>query len=324
MTNSLHLTADGSLLNGEPRPAAGSILIPKSAAPVSLKSIKQGLEQRLLAGPGSLLNDQANGPSFSGSSLSYVDEVNEVNSEPPGKPDVSVGFTTQPSATAALGQDHGSASHRPAEDDKSQSEPGELDQAKDQGGDEANPDEAAEANELGANDPEANSGGLEFHGLETTAVEQVQVQLWDNTNERGVKFTAKVTVRQGRRNETYFISPTESRKWFGKRQDTNPETLPWYEFCRDFIRPAEKAYGGDPKYRPRIGHLTSPKRWGDAKVQMPQASATLEWEQDLPVITVFIGNICHLFQMQPSQRKHHKAAGWFAYWQPGSGDEAEE
>ncbi|MCR9175174.1 MAG: hypothetical protein NXI19_04135, partial [Alphaproteobacteria bacterium] len=307
MINSLHLTADGSLLNAEPRPAAESILIPKSAAPVSLKSIKKGLEQRLLAGPGSLLNDQANGPSFSGSSLSYIDEVNEVNSEPPGKPDVSIGFTTQPQATAALSQDNGSASHRPAEDDKSQSEPGEPDQAKGQRGDEANPDEA---NEPGANDPEANSGGLEFHGLETTGVEQVQVQLWDNTNERGVIFTAKVTVRQGRRNEIYFISPTESRKWFGKRQDTAPESLPWYEFCRDFIRPAEKAYGGDPKYRPRIGHFTAPQRWGDAKVQMPQASATLEWEQDLPVITLFIGKICHLFQLRRSERRAENAPGW--------------
>lgn len=302
--------SNGSLLNADPVRSGGSILMATPNEPGSIKSLKQGLECRFGAGPGSLLNAQISGPEFSGSSLSYLDEVNEDNIEPPGRPDGSGGFATRPSATAALGQDQGSASHRQGEGDKSQSEPGELDEANP---DQANPDQA--------NDGEANPGGLAFHGLETTGVDQVQVQLWDNTNARRVQFTAKISVKQGRRMQTYFVSFTESRKWFGKRQDTSPASLPWYEFCRDFIRPAERSYDGDPKYRPRIGHLTAPKRWGDAKTQTPQASATLEWEHGMPVITIFIANICHLFELTRSERRGRKAPGWFAYWQPSAEDQ---
>jgi hypothetical protein len=322
MTNSLQLIPDGSLLNAKPLTGSGSTSITQGPAPGSLKSIKQGLESRFGAGPGSLLNAEVPGPDFSGSSLSYLDEVNEDNIEPPGRPDGSVGFITRPAATAALGQDQGSASHRPDEDDKSQS--GEANAMS-----HPSPDDEVEANDrLAKTEPkeECQGYGAEWvpRAGDESAVEHIRFQLWDRRPVRGTPFRAKVEIRFGQQTVTGFINFTEARKWLSKRQDADPQTQGWYLWYRELFRDYAAEYGNDGDYRTRIGHMIKRPEWGKPEEQIPQSSGILVWREGTPVIILMVNDF--LWEMPLSRSKHSpgpKTPGWFGYWQPAREDDDE-
>ncbi len=101
MTYQIHQSQDGSILIG-------------NRAGLSNISIEiTGVGQKLaLPVDGSISNAEAIHWLRKGSLLSFDVEDNEGNVEP----QVSSWGFTPPSATAALGQDEGSASHRPTED----------------------------------------------------------------------------------------------------------------------------------------------------------------------------------------------------------------
>lgn len=312
--------ANGSLLNPEPLPAAGSILMAKPTEPGSIKSLKQGLECRFGAGPGSLLNAELSGPKFSGSSLSYLDEVNEDNSEPPGRPDVSCGFATRPSATAALGQDQGSASHRRQDEWQSQSDEANAVGSPSSG-------DEVEANhgltQAGSKD-ECQRFGAEWmpRAGDESAVEHIRFQLWDRRPVRGTPFRAKVEIRFGQQTVTGFINFTEARKWLKKRQDSDPQTQGWYLWYRELFRDYADQFGSNGDYQARIGHMIKRPEWGKPEEQIPQASGILAWRDGIPAITLMVNEF--IWEVPLSRSKHSpgpKTPGWFGYWQPARDDD---
>ncbi len=94
-----------------------------------------------------------------------------------------------------------------------------------------------------------------------------RLQLWDRWPVRGTPFRAKAEFRINRRRTTCFCNFTESRKWYGNRQDS--ETEFWYEFCRGIASELERGYDGDRAYRPRFGHMIKRPEWG----KKPSATA---------------------------------------------------
>lgn len=319
MTKAILTIRGGSILNDQPSALDGSLLLAKPTGPGSIKSLRHGLEFRFGSGPGSTLNAEPSGPEISGSSLSYLDEVNEDNIEPPGRPDGSAGFTTRPSATAALGQDQGSASHR---QDEWQSQSGEANAVSD-----PSPGDGVEANDgLAKTEPKEECQGFGAEWMpragDESAVEHIRFQLWDRRPVRGTPFRAKVEIRFGGQTVTGFINFTEARKWLSKRQDTNPQTQGWYLWYRELFRDYAAEYGNDGDYQTRIGHMIKRPEWGKPEEQIPQSSGILAWRKETPIIILMVND--YIWEVPLSQSKHSpgpKTPGWFGYWQPAKEDD---
>ena len=228
---------DGSTFNKEP-----------SCRLTHSETIEQetddGAHDGAISRGGSTLNAEPIHRLPKGSSLSFGDEVNEGNVEP----QVSSGVSPSPSATAALSQSQGLASPSapPSPDEGSASHRQEESMANDEAEEEYN----------GVREEFEPRPGSE------SAVEHIRLQLWDRRPVRGTPFRAKAEVRVHSQRITSFINFTESRKWYGRRQDTAPANQYWYECYGGTVAPVEKAYEGEKDYRPRIGHMIKRPEYG--------------------------------------------------------------
>jgi hypothetical protein len=299
MTIRTNLGLDGSILKGS---LAGLAQIPIAVA------VEPGPLANIAAMPvGSLLNGQSISWPTNGSSLSYEVEDNEGNVEPSD----SSGITSPPSATAALGpegliEDQGSASHRPIEPI-------------------TNDDGEADAKTNEKDECCGEPDGFDPRPGDESAVEHIRLQMWDRRPVRGTPFRVKVELRLGRRRHTHFINFTESRKWYGKRQDLLPENQAFYDWYRGTVAPHEKSYDGDPAYRPRIGHMISRPKHGEAQVQIPRASGILTWEGGQPTVMLMINDFIWTLVLQKSKHSPGpKTPRWYAYYQPGHEEEEDE
>ena len=245
-----------------------------------------------------------------GSSLSYLSEVNEDNVEPSscGIGSTQV-FDRTPLASASLLLEEGLASPMAqlSQEEEGSAEHRQQANAADAG---PPPNSSQMAN---AFDPR--------HGAES-AVEHIRLQLWDRRPVRGTLFRAKAEIRLPNRFITGFINFTEGRKWFVKRQDTEPETQHWYEWYRQAIVEFERRYDGDPDYRPRIGHMINRPEYGKKERQMPQAGGILTWEEGQPSIILMLHDFAWPLALWRSKHSPGpKTPGWYAYWQPRREDE---